>query len=286
MRPPADVLVVGDALLDVSVSPSEPMRPGGDVPAAIRVGVGGQGANVAVRLTRRGVRVRLACALGDDAAGRLVRETLEAERIDLDAAPAAETGAVVILVDPNGERSMLSRRVPLLPRSVESAPTTVISGYVLLEDDELELSGATRLVVLGCSVPDGDLGRWWHRVTQLAPHLLVLNGDEAGAVGAIGPPSSSATGTIVVVTDPSGASAVLPDRTVRRAEAAPAAGLDSTGAGDAFAAAFLAEVHANPTLAGADIDRALGAGLELASQVAGVSGAQGLVPLERKGAPA
>ena len=49
------VVVIGDATLDVTVAPAEPMRHGGDVAAAIRLAPGGQGANVAVRLARRAV---------------------------------------------------------------------------------------------------------------------------------------------------------------------------------------------------------------------------------------
>jgi sugar/nucleoside kinase (ribokinase family) len=281
MRPSAEVFVVGDALLDVYVAPSEPMRPGGDVPAVVRVGPGGQGANVAVRLARHGLTVRLACALGDDASGRLVREALEADGVELDAASAEMTGAVVILVAPDGERTMLSRRVTLLPRATEPAPWTVVSGYVLLEGAKIELSSAGRLVVLGCSLPDAHLRRWWQRVTQLAPELLLLNGDEAGAVGAIGRSSAASASTIVVVTDRSGASAVLPDGTVRRALAERATGVDTTGAGDAFAAAFLAELHDLPAWADSDLDRALAAGVALAAQVAGVTGAQTRVARER-----
>jgi ribokinase len=279
MRPSAEILVVGDALLDVYVAPSEPMRSGGDVPAVIRIGPGGQGANVAVRLARRGVRVRLACALGDDASGRIVREALEADRVALEIAPAEATGAVVILVDQDGERTMLSRRVPLLPRTLEAAPWTVVSGYALLEDDRLELHDAHRRAVLGCSLPVGAEEAWWRRADDFRPDIVFLNADEARAIGADARTLAAEAGTLVVVTGPEGATVTEmdPDTEPRHVSARRVPGVDSTGAGDAFAAAFLAEVHDWPTWAGVDMDRALAAGMELAAAVAAVPGAQARV---------
>jgi sugar/nucleoside kinase (ribokinase family) len=287
MPPPADVLVVGDALLDVHVVPVEPMRSGGDVPAAVRVGPGGQGANVAVRLARRGVRVRLACALGDDASSRLVREAIEAEGIVLEVTPAEATGAVVILLDADGERTMLSRRAPLLPRTVDAAAWTVVSGYALLEEGELELVGDGRRGILGCAVPAGSEAAWWQRARALRPDVVILNADEARALGADARSMAAEAGALLVVTGPNGAVATRADPAdeERRATVERVASVDTTGTGDAFAAAFLAELHGVAAWADADLDRALAAGLELAALVAGVSGAQAAVPIELGRAP-
>jgi ribokinase len=278
----ADVLVVGDALLDVQVSPEEPMRRGGDVPATVRLSPGGQGANVAVRLARRGVRVRLACALADDASGRLVRDALRAEGIDVDEAPAEATGAVVIIVDADGERAMFSRRAPMLPRAVDAAPWTVVSGYVLLEQAELAMTRDGRRAILGCAVPTGSERAWWRRVTSLRPEIVVLNADEAHALVADARTLAHEAGALVAITGPEGAVVAPPNpsHAERRATVERSTAIDTTGAGDAFAAAFLAELHDRTTWVDADIDRALAAGLELATLVAGVSGAQAAVPIE------
>jgi ribokinase len=277
MRPSADVLVVGDALLDVYVAPSEPMRPGGDVPAAVRVGPGGQGANVAVRMARRGVRVRLACALGDDPSGRIVREALGAGGVELDVAPAQATGAVAILVGHDGERTMLSRRVPLLPRTVDAAPWTVVSGYAMLEEGELIVRGDGRRAVLGCSLPVGAERTWWRRVVDLGPGVVILNADEAEALGTDPSTLARDSGGLVVVTDADGAVATAAGAAPRHARAERVTPVDTTGVGDAFAAAFLADLLERTTWADADIDRGLAAGLDLAARVAVVPGAQARV---------
>ena len=71
--PAARFAVVGDALLDVSVRHRAALELGGDVPAEVLIGPGGQGANVAVRLARLGVEVTLVAALGPDRAGEMLR---------------------------------------------------------------------------------------------------------------------------------------------------------------------------------------------------------------------
>ena len=135
----SSVVVIGDALLDVLAVPSEPMRRGADVPAAVHAAPGGQGANLAVRLARRGIAVELLCALADDAAGRLLLATLAADGVRVQPLPAEATGAVVALVDSAGERTMLSQRVPSASALAVAPPGRadwlVVSGYLLLEPE-------------------------------------------------------------------------------------------------------------------------------------------------------
>ena len=285
MRPAADALVIGDALLDVTVTPEAEPRRGADVPAAMRVAPGGQGANIAVRLARRGLVVRLACALGDDAAGTVVRDALLAEGVGLEAAPAAETGIVIILVAPDGERTMYSRRVPLLPLGVDAtAAWTVVSGYPLLEDGDLRLTDrGGRLAVIGCALLEGDASDWWLRAHELLPDLVVMNADEARMVGADARTLALEAGAVAVVTQADGAQAAFPhpDMHVRSVRVETVPGNDTTGAGDAFAAALLAELHHQPWPPSATaLDGALANAAGFAAQVARVPGAQARVAAE------
>jgi ribokinase len=294
MAPVAEVLVVGDALLDVVVSPSGPMRPGGDVPAEIRLEPGGQGANVAVRLARQGLGVRLACALGTDAAAGLIRERLDAEDVELVEVGASVTGAVVVLLDPAGERTMLSQRLPLGSRFALAVPPPpegwlVVSGYVLLEP-QVGISGsgeAPRRVLLGCSLHRGDAARWADAARSLSPHLVVLNADEARALAGDGDPASLAGGVakrlggVAIVTHATGVAAAL-DGEAFEVAGRPAPAIDATGAGDAFAAGLIAGLADGPWPPDRDrLRQGMAAGARLAAAVSRVLGAQTRVDEER-----
>lgn len=279
------VVVVGDALLDVLAVPAAPVRPGADVPAAVRHTPGGQGANLAVRLARRGVAVDLVCAMAEDLAGRLLREALAADGVRVRPLRADATGAVIVLVDATGERTMLSQRVPLAGRLGDAPPVTadwlVVSGYLLLEPGQVVAAAALRdwaphRMLVGCAVPDASLDAWQRAARALEPDIVVLNRDEADRV-----PSLAADRLVVTETD--GASAVIGE--VRATAATPAGppAIDTTGAGDAFAAGFLAALlDAWPPDAAA-LGRALEAGASSGAAATRVAGAEGRIPGEGSG---
>lgn len=285
-------VVIGDAVLDVSVRPAIAPRPGADVPAAIRLGPGGQGANVAVRLARRGVSVRLACAIANDAVGRLVREALIADGVELHDLGAERTGTVVALLDPAGDRTMLSQRAPVLdgrvpdPEPPFDAAWLVVSGYVLLEPSAgLSATGGTpRRAVLGCALEPRQVDGWIHAAASLAPQLVVVNRDEARALGGGDGPAADLArrladrfATVAIVTHEGGAAAAL-ERTVVSVEGRRIEAVDTTGAGDAFAAALIAELSGTAWPPDdAALEDAMRAGVDLAGAVAGVEGAQARV---------
>ena len=276
---PPLVWVIGDALLDVYVTQSAPLEPGTDRPAEVRLEPGGQGANLAVRLARRGVPVRLTCAIADDTAGAMLRATLEADGVEVDTRESSTTGVVIVLVDADGERTMLSQRVPVMALDHEAAEATwaVISGYLLLEPDAPRLpalvAGAQRRAVAGCAITPAQVEAWSSVLRALGPDILVLNREEARMLA-----GAEAAATVVVVTDPDGATATTHDRTLRVDAPAGEPAIDTTGAGDAFVAALLTELlnHAWPP-APEPLERAMHAATRLASAVARTSGAQGRV---------
>ncbi len=277
----AAVVVVGDALLDVHADPAEPIRPGADVPARIRLEPGGQGANVAVRLARRGVAVQLLTALGDDAGGRMVRDALAADGVDVRSVAATLTGMVVVLRGPVGERTMLSQRPTYAAAASKVLPLDaawlVISGYCLLEPAADALVGTAaaspaRRALIGCSVPEPLLDRWRELATSLRPDLLVLNEDEAAALGPL------AAIRAVGVTDARGARLTIGEATYRAEVPAGPPAIDTTGAGDAFAASLLAGIHRWPPDRPGEV---LAAAVDAAASVARVRGAQARVPGER-----
>lgn len=291
-------LVVGDATLDVTVAPSRPVRRGGDVAAVIRLGPGGQGANVAVRLARRGADVTLAAPLADDAGGRLLREGLSREGVGLAALSARRTAVVVALLDADGERSMLSDRHAVEPGGVVEALAGVdwvhVSAYALIDDrDGDPLSAAlgarpagTRLSVAGGSIaPEPALvARFLRRLDHARPDVLAVSREEAASLLG-GPPQLTRVAAgelaqraaLVIVTAGSAGSAASAGGDVieEAAPDLPGPVLDATGAGDAYVAALISRLAAGEWPPTRDALRdAMKAGSHAGAQVARVVGAQ------------
>lgn len=286
---PVEVVVIGDALLDVTATLHEPMRTGEDVAAAVAPHPGGQGANVAVRLARRGIGVSLVCALAGDVSGRLLREALTADRVNLAPVEVAATGSVVVIVDEAGERTMLSQRALFADRLdvdlVPDAGWTVVSGYLLTEGGAPGAAAAlgrraTRRVLLGCAVSaDGRKG-WRAAATALRADLLIMNADEAERLAPLDELASN-----VVVTSAEGATGTLGGMTSRVQASRDGTIRDATGAGDAFAAALVARLaHAAWPPPHAAWEAALGEAVRVAGEVARARGAQAPIPGEMAGA--
>jgi len=273
--------VVGDCLLDISVVPGGPVLPGADTPAWIELGPGGQAANVAVRLARRGATVRLVAPFASDAAGTLLREALRREAVELVELPAERSGTVVALID-DGERTMLSHRAPFarsvageLASAVADAGWIHCSGYALLDPRGPEVAATLAqrpvealLSVGGCAVPAEAAAQFRELLALARPNLLVLNRAEAASLG---------PGFDTVVTDRDGSNASLGALQLR-VEAAQVPAVDATGAGDAYAAALIGSLSQGPWPPGEDeLRAAMRAAGQLAGLVAGALGAQARV---------
>ena len=296
--------VVGDASLDVVVAQSVARCEGSDVPATIRIGPGGQGANVAVRLARQGARARLIAPMADDAAGRLLRDALLADGVSLRPVPVPASTIVLVMLDESGERTMISDRqtlnVDAVATELEGATWTHCSGYPLLDDatgDRLaeilgSRSGSVRLSIAGGSVsPDPvRVARLRQRIAASRPDVLLVSASEAEPLLGVRPTSGLASARslgdlapVVLVTSGAAGSAAIADETEIEVEAHHRAKpmVDATGAGDAFLAASLLELASGewPPKA-ATLRRAMERGSLLGAQVARVVGAQTWVAAE------
>lgn len=276
------ISVIGDALLDVQVSPAVSPRPGEDVPATIRLGPGGQGANLAVRLARRGISVALTCALADDVAGRLVRAALETDGVELHAVEADATGVVVVLLDARGDRTMMSQRAPFAAAAAERGAVEgwlVLSGYLLLEPSREALARSlaelpARRVLVGCAVPDDLADAWRSAAAAFAPELVVMNANESTRLAVDGEHGTA-------VTDAGGATVTIGAATAEVRVPLGSDAVDTTGAGDAFAAALIAgllDAEWPPTQP--VLQEALRDAVELAAAVTRAPGAQARVGTE------
>ncbi|AHI00217.1 sugar kinase [Kutzneria viridogrisea] len=254
------VIVVGDAALDVVARHHGPIPHGGDVRADVALTVGGAGANTAAWLAACQVDTVLVSRVGDDMAGRQVRAELAAAgvRCELALDPEAPTCCVVVLVDTDAQRSMLSDRganqrlqgTDLSTRVLEHAQHLHLSGYVLLDPASrqagLDVLDAARRCGLTTSVdPQAAAHITGEFLADIAGvDLLLPNADELRALTGSSDPSSASellgkVGAVAVTSGPHGATWV--DRTgCWTVPGEPAECVDTTGAGDAFDAGLLA----------------------------------------------
>lgn len=134
-----DIVVVGGAMTDYSIRGDRLPRPGESAQGyEFHVGTGGKGANAAVAAARLGARVALITALGADAEAERIRAKLRREGVRLHRTVQVEdesTGATVIQVDRRGRKQTLSRPGAVLritPDQIESAHAEISTADVLL----------------------------------------------------------------------------------------------------------------------------------------------------------
>ena len=279
---PARVSVIGDALLDVQAVPDAGIQAGEDVPAEVALRPGGQGANLAVRLARRGIAVTLTCSLADDVAGQILRSSLESEGVALDSIEADATGVVVVLLDEGGDRTMLSQRVPFASAAAKRLVPNgwlLLSGYLLLEPAGQSLASAAaalpgRRVLAGCAVSDEAIDAWRSAAAAYAPDLVVLNDAEMERLAIPGNPGWA-------VTDAAGARATIGEVAAEARLGPGPAAVDTTGAGDAFTAALVAGLlDAEWPPVQPALRAALEGAVAIAAEVSRAPGAQARVPIE------
>ncbi|MGY1826419.1 carbohydrate kinase family protein [Blastococcus sp. SYSU DS0541] len=288
------VVVVGDVATDVVAVLAGDPAPGSDRPARIVSRGGGAGANVAAHLARLGTPVLLAGCIGDDAAGAGLSAELTAGGVELRlrTVPGGATGTIVSLVEPDGQRSMLADRganLALRPADVPAPPPgghLHLSGYTLLDPGPRDagLAALRTAAAAGCSVSvdpasTGPLRAYgvdrWLADTAVAT-LVLPNAEEARLLTGCADVTAAARAlaarhAIAVVTlGADGALWAAGDELVHR-PAHPTDVVDTTGAGDAFAAGLLAAWLGGPRPTPGE---ALEAGLARAAEVVRRAGAR------------
>ena len=270
---------LGDLIEDVVVRLAGPIRHAGDTEANVSRRRGGSAANVCAAAASLGHPTRLIAQVGDDHIGRSLVDGLERSGVDTEAIGfAGDTGTIIVLVDELGERTMLTDRRSALslgphdPRWLDGVDTLHVPFYSLTlgrlaETARATIADARRLGIAVSidvsSVTELDrLGIAGARavLTELAPTVIFANADEAAALAIDGPVGGSLT---VVKRGPRSAIVHRPDGTTSDVPALEVAGaVDTTGAGDAFAAGFLTAVDRS-----SDPDAACAAGHAAAAAV-------------------
>jgi len=235
------VTTLGDLLLDVVVQLREELVPGDDRPARTRAGAGGQAANVAAWVAATGGAARFVGKRGDDTAGELVARELRQRGVEV-CGPVDGRAGVVVSIAAAGERTMASDRgsaPELTSAELEAAwfdcDVLHLSGYSLHREPIASASArAAELARARGARVSVDLSTWTAiddpfraRVRSLEPDVVFASERERDVFGELAASWVVKRGAEGVLVD-GHAYAALQTEVV-----------DTTGAGDAFAAGYL-----------------------------------------------
>jgi len=289
----AKVLCVGDVMLDVIAVILTKINYGSDTPSKISTHGGGAAGNVASWARVSGAATQIVARVGNDPAGTAVISEFDALGITHGdcIVPGAQTGVVVVLVDPSGERTMFPETGANSGLSLKDLPdltgieVVYLSGYALL--DEISRPGVLDIIaeirnkkipiffdpatVGGMSQVDINEIRNWLPLMS----ALFMNEEEATFLTgntqlelALDVLLQSAP-TAIIKCGSEGAIGKTRDGDSIKISAMPTHVVDTTGAGDSFAGGFIAT-----WLKTQDLQTCMEAGATAAAQCVAIIGAR------------
>jgi len=283
-------------MLDVTAVIGRPIVEGLETRASISTSGGGAAANVASWLVASNTPSLLITRIGDDAAGKAVLDQLDqlgvvhSDRI----ITGKNTGVVIVIVGNKGERTMFPDSGANAGLGVGDLPelsqfgAVYLSGYPLINPQSnpgvLEIVEVLRKEKLPIIFDPATVGvllevgvakvRQWLEFME----VVVLNEEEAQFITGYANPIEAAADllkivpTIVIKRGSNGALAQTRNGSLIQVPAFPTTVVNTTGAGDAFAAGFISVWVQDGKL----ID-ALEAGAKLAAECVALIGARPLV---------
>ena len=292
----ARVLCIGDVMLDVitkiSVMPDK-INYGSDTPTQISTHGGGAAANVASWLTRTDATSTIVGHVGDDAAGAALVSEFDALGVKHQnlMVEKASSGVVVVLVDPTGERTMFpdngansGLHIGDLPE-LDDFNAVYISGYSPL--DPLSLPGVMAMIakIKDATLPiyfdpasvgsmmrvSLDVVKSWIQMMD----VLLLNEEEAIYLTGETDPEKAIEllledcETVVIKRGSLGAIGKTRGSILVSVPAKLTEVIDTTGAGDSFAAGFIAQFALNKNM-----QQGLEAGTAVAARCVVIVGAR------------
>ena len=285
-------------MLDVTAVVGGPIRQGVETRATISTQGGGAAANVASWLAMNGTAAHLIVRIGDDVVGQTLLSDLDKYGVTYShtVIPGASTGVVVVLVDALGERTMFpdsgansGLSLSDLP-SLDEITAVYLSGYPLVNP----LSRIGALEILRTVKDRGlpvffdpstvgvlqDVGLSQIREWLTLVDVLILNEEEAHFLSGRSNPVEAAeelltlTPLVVIKRGSMGALARARGLDSVQISAVQAPLIDTTGAGDAFAAGFI-----QSWINQGDLMQTLECAVTLAAQCVSVVGARPLLKL-------
>jgi sugar/nucleoside kinase (ribokinase family) len=257
-------VVCGDVINDVLVKPLAGVTPDSDTLATIRACPGGSAANQAAWMAHLGAEVTFAGRVGArDASYHRSELNRAGVRAHLAADTQAGTGSIVIMVAPDGARTMFTdrganlrlRRSDVPPRLLDGAAVLHLTGYTFAEPPLLEVALAlldeARSRDIAVTIDPGSAAflarmepaaflRWTEGAAVCFP-----NRDEAAVLTGEPDPVTMAArltryyGAVVLKLGGEGCVLAVPGEAPVRVPAHPVDATDTTGAGDAFCGAFM-----------------------------------------------
>jgi ribokinase len=258
-----DVVVVGSCNLDLVSSTTHIPSPGETVRAiAYAEHAGGKGLNQAVACARMGARTAFIGCVGNDSAGTMLRDLLNAEGIDTSQLVTvdAPTGRAFITVDASGENTIVI--VAGANAYVGKTAITVPSSKVLLAQLEIPLDVVTQVFAKAPNVitvlnpaPAAPLSAELLTLCDIA----VPNETELAELGGTQVLLGAGVTTVITTLGERGAQ-ILDATSTTPISPYTVDAIDTVGAGDAFVGALCAEI-------------ARGTDIHHAAQIASVAGA-------------
>ncbi len=271
----AKLTILGNINIDFVVEAERMPRPGETlIGRNLRFVAGGKAANQAVTAARLGAQVSLIGRIGRDVFGPALVENFEREGINTDHVlrdTEVATGAAFVALMPDGENSILSvlgSNDRCDPEQVEAAAAVIERADMLLVQLGVPLEAVDRAIQIAVDrgiptqldpTPLGrGLPKLWHRAYCVTPNMTEAEPlarlevtDPESAVAAARKMRKRGVKLAVVKLGAEGC-LVLDDRGPRLVAGFKVEVVDSTGAGDAFAAGLAVRLAE-----GAPVDQAL-----------------------------
>ena len=276
---------IGDLIEDVVVWLNGELKNqiniGSDTDSIIVRTRGGSAANVAMFGALTGTRSRFIGQVGNDNLGEQLCASLRRSGVDVCTVAEGRTGSIVVVVQPNGERTFLTDRGVASELSVFDASHLAGVSIVHVPTYSLTLDplattavqyiraarAAGALISIDASstsvLRDYGIDRYAELIASIAPDVFLCNNDEAALlnIDSAHPMTGAALTTIKRGALP--VTAITAAGVVTEVVTPPIANIvDTTGAGDAFAAGFLPAYATSR-----DIAHAIEYGHALASRV-------------------